>query len=361
MFRFIHTADIHLGLKFENLRFKTEDSLNRNMEIWNSIERLVDYIIENRVEFLFIVGDLFENRYFSRKDLKRLKDIIGRASSTNIVIVSGNHDYIYKGSPYLEDLGDNIHVMKKNQLDSLEFKDYNLKVYGYSWESLEIRESISFDYIRNDVYDGKKILLLHGDVSGKSNYLPLDKDELEDLNLDYIALGHIHKPEFIGEKIAYSGSLEPLNFKEKGDRGFILGEVDGDKLNLKFKAFNKRSFYVEEVQLDESMEQENIIEKILEISEESRKKDFYKIRLQGYINKDIDMGYLLEDIRDKFYYLELEDNSLLDYDLDYLRLEFKDSIVGKFIEEMEKLDLEDPVNKKALYYGIEALLENQVY
>lgn len=361
MFRFVHTGDIHLGLKFENLKFKTEDSLNRKMEIWNSFEKLVGYVIENKVEFLFIVGDLFENKYFSSRDIKRLKDILSRATSTNIVIVSGNHDYIHKGSPYLGGLGNNVYIIKKNQLDSIEFKEYNLKIYGYSWESLEVREKISLDYIRNDIYDGKKILLIHGDISGKSNYLPLDKKELEELNVDYIALGHIHKPEFIGENIAYSGSLEPLNFKEKGDRGFILGEVEGDKLSLSFKAFNKRSFFVEEINLDENMEQDNIIEKILEISEESRRKDFYKIRLEGYINKDIDIEYLLEDIREKFYYIELEDNTLLDLDLDYLKLEFKESIVGKFIEEMEKKDLEDPINRKALYYGIEALLENQVY
>ncbi|MFA5323906.1 MAG: metallophosphoesterase [Smithella sp.] len=47
---------------------------------------------------------------------------------------------------------------------------------------------------------------------------------------DLIALGHIHKPQQIGDRAFYSGSLYPLTWGELEAKGFYIHELDGHKL-----------------------------------------------------------------------------------------------------------------------------------
>ena len=62
--------------------------------------------------------------------------------------------------------------------------------------------------------------------------MPLDKNYLDQLGFDYIALGHIHKPIIISDNMAYCGSPEPLDFGEIGEHGIIQGIIEGRGLKL---------------------------------------------------------------------------------------------------------------------------------
>ncbi|NLK04482.1 MAG: DNA repair exonuclease, partial [Clostridiales bacterium] len=53
---------------------------------------------------------------------------------------------------------------------------------------------------------------------------------------------------------------------------------------------------------------------------------------------------------------ELVDESVPDYDFDKLYKENSDNILGMFIEKIRESSKDDDVARKALYYGIEALL-----
>ena len=59
------------------------------------------------------------------------------------------------------------------------------------------------------------ILLAHG---GDESHIPIQREDmLKWSGFDYIALGHIHKPEIIFEDLmAYAGSLEPLDQHRDG-------------------------------------------------------------------------------------------------------------------------------------------------
>ena len=98
--KFIHTGDLHLGLQFENVSFSKEIANRRRIELWTTFERIVNKAIEDSVDFLFIAGDLFEEKYFTLGDIKRVKDILERAKDVNIIISTGNHDTLNKNALY---------------------------------------------------------------------------------------------------------------------------------------------------------------------------------------------------------------------------------------------------------------------
>lgn len=361
MVSFLHTADLHLGLKFNNVSFPRERALERRRELWQTFERIVRYAKENKIDFLLIAGDLFEANYFTIGDITRVRDTFANAGDINIIISAGNHDY--KGSKSLYDRIEwtsNVTIFDGDKIQKKEFNELNTVIYGYSWDRIEIRENNIFYGLANDIDKQRNnILLIHGDLSSTSSYLPLNLEELNSLNMNYIALGHIHKPQILSSNIAYCGSPEPLDFGELGDRGIVLGNIQNNNTKIEFLPFSKRVFYELEITINEAMGYPQIVKKIQDIEEGNKNVDFYRINLNGYIQRTINIKDLVKDLKDDFYHIEILDNTLKDYDLEELKRGNEDNIIGQFIQAMEAKGLENPVVKDALYYGLEVLMRGE--
>lgn len=353
--KFVHTGDLHLGLKFENVSFTKEKAIARRNELWHSFESIISYAIKEKADFLLIAGDLFERNYFNMGDIKRVSDLLSRASHVNVLISAGNHDSFYGGSLYDRlEWPDNVTIFGDQGIQKKHFKDLDTYIYGYSWNRLEFRENTLFRDLDID-YDSRNILLLHGDVSRQSNYLPLNIESLENLNMDYIGLGHIHKPNIFTNKIAYCGCPEPLDFSEDGPRGFIQGQIDDQGTQINFIPFNKRSFHTIEIQINGQDSYLDIINRIKDLKENH--EDFHRFRIIGYYDKDLDIENIINDIKYDFYHVEIINESIPDYDIESLQIENKDNIIGRFIQVMEEKGLEDEIVRDSLYRGLKVLLE----
>ncbi len=335
--------------------------MERRRELWSTFERIVEYAKDNEVNFLLIAGDLFEEAYFTIGDITRVRDTFRTAENVNIIISAGNHDF--KGRKSLYDRVEwttNVTIFNGEGIQEKEFEDLNTVIYGYSWDSIEIRENNLFNGLKNKVDNTKNnILLLHGDLANSSSYLPLNLEELNNLNMDYIALGHIHKPQIISNKIAYSGCPEPLDFGEIGERGIIKGIINNKKVDFEFIPFSKRKFIEIDISVDGDMGYLDIINKVRNVDIGNRKVDFYRVNLKGFIQKDIMIENLNDELNNDFYHIELVDNTIWDYDLEQLEEENKDNIIGQFIVSMKEKGLDNPIVKDALYLGLEVLLKGR--
>ncbi len=360
MIKFIHTADIHLGLQFTNVSFDKDKAVARRRELWSTFERIVKKSKDDNVDFLFIAGDLFEERYFTLGDMKRVRDTLSICNNVNVIITAGNHDFIDANSLYNKvEWSPNVTIFGSNGLDRKEFSDLNTVIFGYSWDKIEIKENLLLNDLPADD-NTNKILIIHGDVGTSSNYLPLDLNTLKGLNLDYIALGHIHKPSIFEGNIAYCGSPEPLDFGELGDRGIMLGEIKDGIIKIEFMPFSKRRFLKVDLELDGDMGYLDIIQKIKNIDYGLKDLDFYRVHLGGYVQSDVDLTFLKEDLVDEFYHIEIIDNTTLDYDLEALEIANKDNIIGQYISTMKIKGLENEIVKDALYLGLAALMKGRV-
>lgn len=354
---FIHTGDVHLGLKFDNVSFSKDKAIARRFELWQTFESILSHAMEKEVDFFFIAGDLFEREYFTLGDMKRIADLLATAAEINILISAGNHDSFYGNSLYQKvEWSDNVTIFGDGGLEKKHFKKLNTMVYGYSWNRLEFKENSLLDDFKVDE-NFTNILLLHGDVSSSSNYLPLSIRELENSNMDYIALGHIHKPNIFTNRIAYCGCPEPLDFSEVGRRGFIEGVIDGKGTNIELIYCNKRTFHNTEIDIDGQDRYIDIVNKLKD--KKTSNDDFYRFNIRGYRDKDIAIDGITNDVKDYFYHVELIDNSIPDYDLDLLQMENSDNIIGKYIETMKEKGLENEIVRDGLYRGLRVLLEGR--
>lgn len=364
MLKFIHTGDVHLGLSFGSLAFSRAIASRRRAEIWTSFERIVRKAGEEKLDLLLLAGDLFEEKYFTLGDIKRLRDIFHLAEGTNIVISAGNHDTLNRNSLYkMIDWPDHVYIFPSQGLSKKDYDDKNLSIYGYSWDRGEKREDIFQGFPGLDK-DRINILLIHGDVYDKnSQYLPLDKNYLESLGFNYIALGHIHKPEIFSSRMAYCGSPEPLSFGERGPRGIIQGQISREKTEIDFLDFAQRKFIEKTIDINEEMSLMDIREAIGTCdSKEELRKNFYKIKLEGRLASDINLDRqdLYSLLEKDFYFLEIINKTIIDYDLQALEEGNKNNLIGHFIREMEKKDLNNELNRQALYIGLEVLMKGKV-
>lgn len=246
--KILHTSDLHIGkyIGTYDLKEDTEYVLNQ----------VVDTAIRERVEVVLISGDVFDRPNPSEEAIKMYVSFLKQLLDKNIkvIAISGNHDSGIRLSAYKEILGKGYFVegefnspMRKVSLNDkygpvnfylLPFftpfiVKSNLKLekgsenYDLAMDEIIKRENIDTSQ--------RNIILVHQFVAGfkfggseedfsYSNgdeknvagvgIISLDKFQ----NFDYVALGHIHKPQKISrETIRYSGSL--LKYK--------TSEIDG--------------------------------------------------------------------------------------------------------------------------------------
>jgi DNA repair exonuclease SbcCD nuclease subunit len=185
--------------------------------------------------------------------------------------------------------------------------------------------------------------------------MPVDKERLAEMDMDYIALGHIHKPIFLKENIAYCGSLEGLDFGETGRRGFIRGYL-GEKSRFEFIPFSTRSFHIHKISLRGSMTFNEIYKIALENIETAGTEEFHRIILSGAAPFDFDSDSLFHELEKTCYHIEIIDESYPDFDIKQLLDDHDDDIVGRFIRSFNEDELTSNIGVRALHLGLAALL-----
>lgn len=346
--RFIHIADVHLGAKPDK-GMPWEDE--RAQEIWDSFDRVLE-AAKDKVDFLFIAGDLFHRQPLKR-ELKEINYKFEKLYPTRVVIIAGNHDYIGPASYYRDFAwADNVYFFKNQKLSCLYFEDKQTYIYGLSYEHYEIPQGL-YDRARAADKPGCHILLAHG---GDDKHIPINTSLLLNAGFDYIALGHIHKPEILKtDAAAYAGALEPVDRNDTGNHGYVAGIWENSTMHIRFVPFAKRSYIHLPVRTDSRMPWSMIVDMVKDEIERRGSDNIYKIILSGFLSPDIEPDCRLLERLGRV--VEIEDNTAPDYDFDFLYEQNKDNIIGKYIERIRSIDEDDGVKKKALYYGIQALLK----
>lgn len=350
--KFIHIGDVHLGAIPEAGNKKLE---YRKKEIYESFYHIIDLCNEKDIDLLLIAGDLFHKQPLLR-ELKEINYLFDKLVKTQVVLIAGNHDYIsvrsnYTGFPWNE----KVHMLYEEDISSIYIEELNTEVYGFSYHTRDVMEAKIDNVIPKDK-ERINILLSHG---GSVNDVPMNKKRILSNGFDYVALGHIHIPEIIEGRMAYSGSLEPLDKTEIGPRGYIMGEVSKEGINsnitVDFIPHSKREYIKVEIEVDVSTTNLGLVDMVKSKVEELGDKYLYLIDIVGF--KDPDIVFNIEDIYSLGNIIDINQLAVPDYDFDALYLDNYDNIIGQYIKEIGLVQSEDSdICRKALYYGISALL-----
>lgn len=348
--RFIHIADVHLGADPDSGSARRG---KRGREIWDSFERILSICEEQKTELLLIAGDLFHRQPLKR-ELKELNYMFGRLTVTEVVLIAGNHDYLKRDSYYRNfEWEKNVHMILSSSLSCVELPKYSLAVYGFSYASREITDELykeAFPQKRQPI----EILLAHG---GDEKHVPLRKEELLGLGYDYIALGHIHKPQQISPgRAAYAGALEPIDKNDTGMHGYISGEITPKGVETVFVPAASREYVHLTVPVRSDMTGHELKEEIKRRIGEKGEQHIYKIILTG--QQDPEIVFDTESIDIFGNVIEVVDNTTYAYQFSKLREQNRENILGRFIESFSGSG-KDSIEYQALCEGVHALMETR--
>ncbi len=255
---FIHIADTHLGYEQYGVRERFNDF---SRAFWD----IIDEAIKRPVDFVIIAGDLFNKRAIDAQTLihaieglKKLKD-----RHIPVVAIEGNHDrsYYRDGVSWLQFLcyqgyltllaplmRDGAPVLAPWRADSMQgshvdLLDGRLRVYGLPWQGAATQRSMeglaqALEAARaTEDTEGieYRLLMMHTGLEGivpRVQGLP-SMAQFEPLraSVDYLALGHVHKPYEFYDWMYNPGSTETCGAEESAweDRGYYFVEIDTDE------------------------------------------------------------------------------------------------------------------------------------
>ncbi len=348
--KFIHTADIHWGMHPDNDKPWGRD---RAQAIKDTFAEIVRQAKARDVDCLFIAGDLFHRQPLLR-DLKEINYLFSTIPGVRVVIIAGNHDRIRPNSALISfQWCPNVTWIMDEQLTRVVFDDLRLDVTGFSYHTAEITEPRLNGVKAPD--DGRiHVLLAHG---GDAAHLPLDKNLLALSGFSYAALGHIHKPELASDRsYAYPGSPEPLDKTETGAHGMVVGEISPTSrqvTSLEFVPLCQAQYIPLVVHVTPATTERELTDRIAEEIRRRGQDHIYRFRLRGM--RDPDITFDLEVLTHRLPVIEIIDETEPQYDFSRLFAEHPSDMIGFYIRALQKEDA-SPVEKKALFYGIDALL-----
>ena len=188
-------------------------------------------------------------------------------------------------------------------------------------------------------------------------HIPIKSNQIMTLGYDYVAFGHIHKPQLLVEnRMAYAGSLEPTDTGDIGRHGYIEGRITGKGCQIRFVPHALREYRNCEVKVDKSVTGHVLRQKITDMIAEQGMQHMYKITLTGY--RDPDIWYELDHMDPYGNVVEITDHTKPAYDFTKLKNENKGNILGQYIESLEGYPA-DSLEYQALCEGVRALMETR--
>lgn len=245
--KILHTSDWHLGHVLYNYE--------RTEEQQSMLEQITSIVQEHKPDIFLIAGDIYHTSQPSSSTQTLFANAIMRLHNLNpdmqIIITAGNHDSAIKHEIFRQPWQAlNVHTIGSidrnnyfQHIIEVENKGFVVAIpYSYERNIPEnFYQTLLDEVAKRNTNNLPVILSAHTTVFGCDFTSHQNADEkivggIEAISIesigegyDYLALGHIHKPQFVDEakeKVRYSGTPLPISFDENYSHSITLVDID---------------------------------------------------------------------------------------------------------------------------------------
>ncbi len=248
--RILHTSDLHLGFYLNGISYNTVQDLLKDEILRIATEQNVDVIV--------IAGDVFDRAVTQEESVAVYDRLITTLSlHYPLCIIAGNHDsavrlgvlegvlsgtgvqisgrlsHTVRSALY----GDTrVHMLPYFTVDEVRYLYDDLSIDSYNGAMKRVVEGIKDGFIAGE----RNILVTHcyvsnsvvsesdGAVRVMGNSQQVEASIFS--GFDYVAAGHLHRAQRIGENVYYSGSPLPYAFSESGVKTVNIYDSDTGKV-----------------------------------------------------------------------------------------------------------------------------------
>jgi exonuclease SbcD len=353
MLRLIHTADVHLGARHDDLGEQASAQRERQFAAFKAG---VDLAIAEKVDLFLIAGDLFDSNVQPRRSVERVAAELNRLVEAKIrtVIIPGTHDVFDRASiyraydlPTLAGSGpddDFVTVLDPDHA-SIHLQSCDVVVHGPVFATKRAPHSPlrDLDAAADAPAATWRIGMVHGAIAipGKTDHdeVVITADEIAATNLDYLALGHWHSAQ-VGKAgtvtYAYAGAPEAVALDQDRAGNVLLVELnerDGAKtVTVEERQVGKTRFERHELDASAQTNQPALIESLRGLGDPDLVLD---VRLVGVRpdELDLDTEEIETALAPAFLKVRVRDGSTAA--LTEGHLPSPDTIAGAFIRDLE--------------------------
>ena len=297
--RILHFADVHIGVESYGSTDPSTGLSTRLMDFLATFDELVDYALDNAVDLVLFAGDAYKSRDPSQTHQREFARRIARLAEGGVPVflLLGNHDL-----PHIASRATALDIFPTLSVPNVTIGDWldtyvvqtaagPVQIVALPWIrrsaflAREETRSLTIDQInlqlqervtnlvawQIETLDPAVPALLTAHVSlntattSSEQSMLLGRDPvlmqsaLARPELDYVALGHIHRHQVLSlnPHVVYPGSLERIDFGEENDeKGFCVIDLDTNAprgqrmIDFRFQPVAARRFLTIEVKVD---------------------------------------------------------------------------------------------------------------
>ena len=259
--KLLHTSDWHLG------------AADRDRSLYDDQKCFIDEICkiadENQIDAVLIAGDVYDRSVSSAEAISLYNYAMTRLCSElkkKVLIIAGNHDSAERlstCSTLLEGAG--LYVQGKLQRTPACVSVGDTDIYLLPWFTAEMAKSVYpekadeihsltdaykavCDEIRGSYADGRKHMalshayIINSETSRSDRAAEIGTAESISGSVfdgfDYVALGHIHKPQDISDSIRYCGTPMPYSFGKEETQEKSVTVIDTETMEREIIPMN---------------------------------------------------------------------------------------------------------------------------
>ncbi len=257
MLRIVHTADVHLGARHDDLGEQASAQRERQFAAFVAA---IDLALGEKADLFLVAGDLFDSNVQPRRSVERVAAQLQRlvAGKVRVVIIPGTHDCYDRSSIYRAyDLAmlagsrpndDWVTVLDPDR-PRVHLAACDVVVHGPVFATKRAPHSPlrDLDVAGTPETATWHVGLVHGSIAipGKTerDEVVVTTDEIAASGLDYLALGHWHSAQQSkagGVTYAYPGAPEPVALDQDRAGNVLLVELDATTAGRTVKVEERR-------------------------------------------------------------------------------------------------------------------------
>ncbi|OGO53676.1 MAG: hypothetical protein A2Z32_07825 [Chloroflexi bacterium RBG_16_69_14] len=243
MLKIIHTADVHLGARHDDLGEQAAAQRERQFAAFRAA---IDLALAEKVDLFLVAGDLFDSNVQPRRSVERVAAELKRLAEARIrsVIIPGTHDVYDRASIYRAyDLpamagsgpDDGMVTVLDPDRPSVHIGPLDVVVHGRVFGTKRAPHSPLQGLPASDAPQAVtwRVGMVHGSIAipGRTDRdeVVITTEEIAASGLDYLALGHWHSAQ-TGKAgavtYAYSGAPEAVALDQDRAGKVLLVELE---------------------------------------------------------------------------------------------------------------------------------------
>lgn len=299
----------------------------------------------------------FDGERVTRRTVDGILDAVTSTPQIDYLYVSGNHDN-WTNAFIDHEVPVNFKCFT-DKWDTFTYDDVSVS----SIEMTKANAETLYEQLPKQ-NNSINIVMLHGQTSTVSGVDNVNLTLLKNKNIQYLALGHIHKyswGQLDSDGIyCYPGCLEGRGFDECGKKGFVVLDTDARKIEPAFIPFSLREIHNIEIDITGCLNNTEIYNAMKKETRDIQKDDMVEFILTGTqdISTDISIKYLYRLADSDFFFVKIKDNTKVA--IDPKEYENDISLKGEFIRLVMASDLSEERKIQIIRTGIEALIGEEI-